>query len=543
MPRASANQCLTALIVPKPLADLGKLCAQSLTFRVGRVACCIGVAHKAYDPDALTARVMKRPKLQTTPPPLAGGVYDQGGAPARLAGESLRRRVETAAESRKIAIGHRAVGQAFQTEYHLRRVPRELLPRLVHVNDPARLIEYEDGFGRLLEKHIQAASAEDARWRHVIGSDNVKSSAAPRDSPGKIRPRMARAVWFDPRSLAPTAKASENVRDSTTQGGMSLGIVIDGGTTNTRARSVRDGAIAMLAARSVGVRDTVFAGRTSPLALAVRACIDEILDGLDGEQPDYLVAAGMLSSDAGLHVVPHVIAPAGINELARGAVRAVIPEVSPSPILFIPGVRTPPSTPEAWDEADVMRGEESETIGAWESLRPSGPSRFLWPGSHTKLVAVDHSGRITGSFTSLAGELLSAVARHTLIAKSLPDTLPDEPDSEAVADGARLARGGLGRVGFLVRLAEITNRYDARGRASLLLGAVVADDVAHMARHRLMTAPCPIWVGGRQPLRRLYAEHLAKAVAQPVFTLDDDLAGSVSALGALAIAARRREIE
>ena len=45
---------------------------------------------------------------------------------------------------------------------------------------------------------------------------------------------------------------------------------------------------------------------------------------------------------------------------------------------------------------------------------------FVWPGSHTKLIEVDPAGRIVRSHTTLAGELLLALARHTLLAASLP---------------------------------------------------------------------------------------------------------------------------
>lgn len=354
---------------------------------------------------------------------------------------------------------------------------------------------------------------------------------------------MARAEWFDPRSPDPSEKASENVRDPITPPGDALGVVIDGGTTNTRARLVHHGKIVGLAARSVGVRDTGGAGGATPLTRAVRGCIDDVLRETRGERPDFIVAAGMLSSDAGLCTVPHVVAPAGRDDLARGTVQKSFPEISPQPILFIPGVRTQPPSPEAWDEADVMRGEEAETLGAWEALEPRGPSLFLWPGSHTKLVAVDGDGRISRSFTSLAGELLSAVAKHTLIARSLPETLPDDPDASAVAEGERLARRGLGRAAFLIRLAELTGRYDSHRRASLWLGAVVADDVAHLASHAMMEGGAPVWVGGRQPLRGLYAAQLAKVVSVPVVALDNDLAERASALGALSVASRRWQLD
>ena len=84
--------------------------------------------------------------------------------------------------------------------------------------------------------------------------------------------------------------------------------------------------------------------------------------------------------------------------------------------------------------ADVMRGRGVRDPWGAVPVEPArsvstGPASehvFLWPGSHTKLVEVDRLGRITRSQTSLAGEFLQAIARHTLIAASLPSQLPDQ---------------------------------------------------------------------------------------------------------------------
>lgn len=318
-------------------------------------------------------------------------------------------------------------------------------------------------------------------------------------------------------------------------------VALDGGTTNTRARLCRDGRVVAVARRAVGVRDSVLAEGASPLARAVREALDEVLAAAGSSPVSSIVAAGMLSAEVGLANVPHVVAPAGVAELAQGAQLRELPEVSDQPILFIPGIRTPPAAgTDGWAEADVMRGEECETIGAWSLLGQSGtPGRavFVWPGSHTKLVEVDEAGRIVRSHTSIAGELTQALARHTLLAASLPPELPDDPDAEAVAAGARLVgRGGLGRAAFLVRIAALGGALDAHGRASFLVGAIVADDAAHLARHAMLVDPEVVWVGGRQPQRGLYARMLGERINAPVRELDHDWAEHASAVGALRVA-------
>jgi 2-dehydro-3-deoxygalactonokinase len=329
---------------------------------------------------------------------------------------------------------------------------------------------------------------------------------------------------------------------------------LDGGTTNTRARLVETGTgrVQHTARRSVGVRDTVLAvtaaGGGSPLERAVREALGEVIQAAGGIEPDLIVAAGMLSSEVGLTTVPHVLAPAGLDDLARGATLRHLPTIAARPIVFVPGVRTPAAAgPDGWAAADVMRGEECETLGAWMMLAERDPSRagavpthaFLWPGSHTKLVEVDPAGRIVRSHTTLAGELTQAVARHTLLAASLPDALPDAPNPEAAAAGARLVeREGLGRAAFLVRIAALTDSLPPPERAAFWLGAVVAEDVAYLVRHPILQAGPVVWVGGRQPLRDLYTAQLRPRLGTPVRSLDDATAERASAVGAVAVARR-----
>jgi 2-dehydro-3-deoxygalactonokinase len=332
-------------------------------------------------------------------------------------------------------------------------------------------------------------------------------------------------------------------------------VALDGGTTNTRARLVAaaTGRIHCTARRTVGVRDTVLTAERgdSPLARAVRDALAEVSTSAGGILPDLIVAAGMLSSEVGLTAVPHVLAPAGLDELAQSAVRRHLPTITERPIIFIPGVRTPAAEgPDGWASADVMRGEECETLGAALILAELEPSSaqgvrsqvFLWPGSHTKLVEVDAAGRIVRSHTTLAGELTFALARHTLLAASLPEELPDDPEPEAIAAGARLAVGeGLGRAAFLVRIAALCGSLPARERAAFWLGAVVGDDAAHLVRHPILQDSPIVWVGGRQPLRDLYAAQLGRRTRSTVRVLGDATVERASAVGALAVARRFTE--
>jgi 2-dehydro-3-deoxygalactonokinase len=330
-------------------------------------------------------------------------------------------------------------------------------------------------------------------------------------------------------------------------------VALDGGTTNTRARliDVVAGRVVAVARRAAGVRDAVLSATTGadlpPLEHAVREAIGEVLRAEPSVRPDLIVAAGMLTADVGLVGVPHVVAPAGLDELARGSAVYRLPAVVDLPILFVPGVRTPAGDGiDGWTQADVMRGEECESLGAWLHAGRSSPPpvAMLWPGSHTKLVAVDQDGRITASHTTLAGEMLHSIAHHTLLAASLPAELPETPDAEAMSAGARLVTAqGLGRAAFLIRVAALGAALDLQQRAAFWIGAVVADDVEHLARHPILVAARSVLVGGRNSLRDLYVDLLQQRLSGSVQALEATLAENASAFGALAVALRHREIE
>jgi 2-dehydro-3-deoxygalactonokinase len=316
-------------------------------------------------------------------------------------------------------------------------------------------------------------------------------------------------------------------------------VAIDGGTTNTRARLLVDGRVVGRVRKSLGVRDAVLAGaQKDALAATVRAAIHEAAALGDGAAPDLVVAAGMLTSERGLAQVDHVPAPADVRDLAEGCRLLTVPEAWDTAILFVPGVKTGPGDgPEGWMAADVMRGEECETFGAIAQRGLKGPLALLWPGSHTKLVSVDQHSRITGSVTTLAGEMFAALSQHTLLRASLPDEPPDAHDPSIIEHAAAIvAREGLGRAAFLVRVATLLNAMSREDRASFLLGAVVADDAENLARNHRLAGNIPLYIGGKQPLRALYADQLARRRSGLVEALDEETCENASALGALAVA-------
>jgi len=253
--------------------------------------------------------------------------------------------------------------------------------------------------------------------------------------------------------------------------------VIDSGTTTTRLRLWQDGDVRWSASMAAGARDTAIDGEPRAIRVAVRDLLARMRHEA-GVTPTAVICSGMITSNLGLHEVPHLTAPAGPRELAAGIVRVTIPEIGE--LAFIPGVKTVPRSDTLADlgSGDVLRGEEAEVTGLRTLLGLTGPATFLHFGSHHKAVDVDGDGRITASRTAVTGELLAAVAGHTILKSSVAPLDGLALDAEAVRAGARATHEhGLGRALFLVRVGEQLGGRPRATMTSFLVGALAMLDL------------------------------------------------------------------
>lgn len=204
-------------------------------------------------------------------------------------------------------------------------------------------------------------------------------------------------------------------------------LTIDSGTSNTRAVLWDLGPPCRGHGKSgVGVRCTAADGHNGRLKEAVRGCLEELLrrNAASWEQVERVMASGMITADVGLVEVPHVTAPAGLEELSASLAPVLVPDVCPLPIHFIPGVKNRVSglSFETFEAMDIMRGEEVEACALIDRLGVRGEAVLVLPGSHTKFVSVGADGRIAGCLTTITGELLASIMHDTIIADSVKRT-------------------------------------------------------------------------------------------------------------------------
>jgi 2-dehydro-3-deoxygalactonokinase len=257
-------------------------------------------------------------------------------------------------------------------------------------------------------------------------------------------------------------------------------LYIDGGTTQTRAWAAVGERVVASERVTVGAGDTAREDSSRRLTDALRQLIRKIGNRCRAREqplPSLGVAAGMITSGQGLVEVPHVEAPAGPEELAKGAQTHELPDVGALPIVFVPGVRSgpPQRDREAIGESDVMRGEETLALGLAARGHLAGGGLLLSLGSHWKAVRVDSDGRVARSTSTLGGEMTQAVRSHTILASSVPRDWPSTLPADWVESGLRRSRSdGLPRALYCVRLLEQRTPSSPDDRLAFLMGAMIA---------------------------------------------------------------------
>lgn len=283
--------------------------------------------------------------------------------------------------------------------------------------------------------------------------------------------------------------------------------VIDGGTTNTRIYTVESLQVTEVAHAAVG------AGNPAGLAAFIRETLAAI------PATAAVIAAGMITSASGLYELPHLKAPAGIDELHRGMKRVSLPEISRQPIFFIPGVRT---------DEDMMRGEETELAGLTRTL--VSDAAYILPGTHSKCILVDRDGKITDFFTMLTGELLAAVKTGTIVGQSF--AFCETYVEEYLLQGFEYCRlHGMNEALFRCRTLALLHGRSKQEVYSFCLGAVLCPEVERIRQ----IAPSRLFVGGKAALRLPEAFLLQRYSKKQVCSLSDETCNHAVPVGAVRI--------
>jgi 2-dehydro-3-deoxygalactonokinase len=189
-----------------------------------------------------------------------------------------------------------------------------------------------------------------------------------------------------------------------------------------------------------------------------------------------VVICGMAGARQGWVEAPYVTVPAGLGDLASGAVS--VPGKARK-ISILPGLAQ-----RSEDAPDVMRGEETQLAGV-HALFSEGQHLICMPGTHCKWVEA-RDGRITGFRTWMTGELFSVLSKQSILRHSLGERpAAAQPDNEAFSRACVQALDDGGDIGaslFRLRAASLLQDQAQDVAAARLSGLLIGAEIASALR-------------------------------------------------------------
>jgi len=193
------------------------------------------------------------------------------------------------------------------------------------------------------------------------------------------------------------------------------------------------------------------------------AALAKLIAGWDIRVPR--IASGMIGSRQGWVEAPYVECPASLTALADRLVRVPHDELA-----IVPGV----VTHDAAGIADVMRGEETQLLGA---VGRDERVLAVLPGTHSKWARVEH-GRVVDFTTFMTGELFGVLIDHSMLGRLAghePGRFVRDAFSHGVARG--LADGELLHDMFGARTLALTGALRSEEVADWLSGLLIGREV------------------------------------------------------------------
>ncbi|MFM6829056.1 MAG: 2-dehydro-3-deoxygalactonokinase [Novosphingobium sp.] len=233
-------------------------------------------------------------------------------------------------------------------------------------------------------------------------------------------------------------------------------IGIDWGSTNMRA--FRFGAAGEVLERRTSPRGA--ASLTPPEFEQILA--ETVAGWTDGTTP--IVLAGMVGGRNGWREAPYLPCPASPSALAAAALPL---DTALGRAVIVPGL----STRAANGSSDVMRGEETQLLGA-----AIADGLVILPGTHSKWATLEQ-GRITTFATAMTGELYALLRHQSLLGQLASEGAFDEA---AFARGVTRAldAGSFGPLLFSSRADVLMGDLPPEAVESYLSGLLIGGEIA-----------------------------------------------------------------
>lgn len=232
----------------------------------------------------------------------------------------------------------------------------------------------------------------------------------------------------------------------------------------------------------------------------------------------------MITSGGGLCEIPHISAPAGLKELHNAMTVKYFPEICDIPFAFIPGVKT---VSETLENADIMRGEETELIGLDIDI---SDSLVLLPGSHSKCIWVSNAGKIEKFHTFLTGEMIYAASSATILSRTVD--LSVAADKEYLINGYKYCEEhGINEALFKTRILGMLFDCTPEQCMGFFTGAILCGEIRRVTEFPQKR----VIIAGKMELKYPTVYLLKYFSQKEVICVSDTAANNAPALGAVKI--------
>jgi 2-dehydro-3-deoxygalactonokinase len=185
-----------------------------------------------------------------------------------------------------------------------------------------------------------------------------------------------------------------------------------------------------------------------------------------------VIICGMAGARQGWVEAGYVDVPADLSDVLKGAVR--VPGQQDD-VRILPGLAQ-----RSTDTPDVIRGEETQLLGALSADYRSGEQLVCMPGTHSKWVNVSNL-KVTGFSTFMTGELFDVISKHSILSHAVAEAelfTGDLPAFRAaVADSYNNPQMATNRL-FTVRSGQLLHGLSATDAKAKLSGTMIGLEIA-----------------------------------------------------------------
>lgn len=210
-------------------------------------------------------------------------------------------------------------------------------------------------------------------------------------------------------------------------------------------------------------------GMTHSATAGFASVLETHLAALGAAEDLPVVICGMAGSRQGWQEARYLTVPAALSDVLE---RAITVDGPARDVRILPGLaQRDPSHP------DVMRGEETQLLGAFAGEHASGLA--CMPGTHSKWVSVEDR-RVTGFSTYMTGELFGMITRYSILRHAVGDGGNCRPDSKDFLSGIAQACANpeaISQLLFTIRAGQLLYAREVTASYERLSGLLIGSEI------------------------------------------------------------------